>query len=392
MYIMLNSVIAAAFGFFFWITAAKVYPKDDIGVATALISSVNLVLLLSRMGLDNSMIKFMPKGDRNRILGTTWTVGVVCALALGAAYIAGVDCLTPGLSVIKEPLPAFLFLGCVFALSSCSSLSTGFLALREGKYYLWQGIILGLRIPILFLFASLGAMGILSSLGAAYILATLFLLWATLRSGIRPRIKIDTPYLKKSFRFSAANYLSAILLSAPTYILPIMVLEILGAEAAAYYYIAYTIASLLFIIPSSFGTSMFVEGSHGEQVKKTTIKALKTISAILIPGIIALYFAGGPILHLIGKDYAANAGNLIKIFALSSVFVTANSIYFSIKKIQGDVKDLIYLSGAIAILLPATGYCLMKQYGIDGIGYAWTISYAAVALIIAYKVKKNGWI
>ena len=54
-------------------------------------------------------------------------------------------------------------------------------------------------------------------------------------------------------------------MAAPNLILPIMVLNVLGAEQAAYYYIAYAIAALLFMIPGAISTSLFVEGSHGEE-------------------------------------------------------------------------------------------------------------------------------
>jgi len=37
-------------------------------------------------------------------------------------------------------------------------------------------------------------------------------------------------------------------MAAPNLIMPIMVLNVLGVEAAAYYYIAYAIAALLFMI------------------------------------------------------------------------------------------------------------------------------------------------
>jgi len=52
-------------------------------------------------------------------------------------------------------------------------------------------------------------------------------------------------------------------MTAPNMILPIMVLNVLGAEQAAYYYIAYAIAALLFMIPNAISMSLFVEGSHG---------------------------------------------------------------------------------------------------------------------------------
>jgi O-antigen/teichoic acid export membrane protein len=391
-YIMLNAITGAAFGFFFWMIAAKLYSKEDVGVATALISSIYLLLLFSRMGLDNSMIKFLPKGDKNKILGTTLLVSTFSSIVLGIVYIMGIDYFSPGLNIIKEPLPSILFLGCVVAVSCTSTLAITFIAIRNAKNFFWQSIILGLRIPVLFFLISLKSIGILTSLGMAYALAFIFLLVVLIKSNLLPTIAFDKDYLKKSFRFSTGNYISSILLSAPTYILPIIVLETLGAESTAYYYIAYTIASILFLVPSSVGTSMFVEGSHGEAIKKTTIKSLKTIFVMLVPGILILFFFGGFLLHLVGKDYSANAENLIRIFALSSVFVTISSVYFSIKKIQGEVKDQIVLSGLIALLLPLTSYYLMKTYGIDGVGYAWIISYGIVALIIAVKVKRNKWI
>ena len=72
-------------------------------------------------------------------------------------------------------------------------------------------------------------------------------------------------------------------------ILPIMVLNVLGAEQAAYYYIAYAIAALLFMIPGAISTSLFVEGSHGEALKRTVVKSLVTIFSLLVPAAGVLY-------------------------------------------------------------------------------------------------------
>lgn len=63
-FIMLTSISNAGFGFLFWILAARLYPKEDVGVATALISSMALLVLLSRFGLDQSIIRFFPERDK----------------------------------------------------------------------------------------------------------------------------------------------------------------------------------------------------------------------------------------------------------------------------------------------------------------------------------------
>ena len=54
-FIMLTSISNAGFGFAFWMLAAKFYPKD-VGVATALISSIALLAGISMLGLDYSII------------------------------------------------------------------------------------------------------------------------------------------------------------------------------------------------------------------------------------------------------------------------------------------------------------------------------------------------
>jgi len=56
-------------GFVFWMLAAKLYPKEDVGIATALISSMSLVLL-SIFGLDFYIIHFFPEKDKNNIFST----------------------------------------------------------------------------------------------------------------------------------------------------------------------------------------------------------------------------------------------------------------------------------------------------------------------------------
>jgi len=63
-FIMLTNISTAGFGFAFWMLAAKLYPKEEVGVATVLISSIALLVNLSRLGLDFSIIRFFQKEIR----------------------------------------------------------------------------------------------------------------------------------------------------------------------------------------------------------------------------------------------------------------------------------------------------------------------------------------
>jgi O-antigen/teichoic acid export membrane protein len=391
-YIMLTSITSAEFGFVFWIIAAKLYLPEDVGIATALISSMALLVLLTRFGLDQSIIRFFPEKDKSGIFSTSALITSFFAILFGMVFILGIDLFSPELHLLKLPRNALLFLVFLTASSIAAITGISFVALRKAEFYFLQSLVVGFRVIFIIPLVFLGAIGIFGAVGISFILAIVASLFILIKSGIRPVFKVDRSFLNDAFHFSAGNYLANLFIAAPNSILPIMVLNLIGAEQTAYYYIAFAIASLLFMIPSAVSTSLFVEGSHGEALKRTTIKALRAIFSLLIPGVIFLFFAGGWLLGLIGADYSAHGFELLRIMVLASVFLAVTFIYYSIKRIQRDVKGLVLLSGVIFILLLGLGYIFMLMFGIVGVGYAWVASYGIGAGLVGIEVKREGWV
>ena len=121
--------------------AAKFYPAGDVGIATALISSMGLLVLLSRFGLDASIIRFFPGADKSRIFSTSAIITTFFAVVFGALFIAGVDILSPELHLLKSPRNAALFL--IFLAASSVTALTGisFIAIRKAAFQFLQSII-----------------------------------------------------------------------------------------------------------------------------------------------------------------------------------------------------------------------------------------------------------
>ena len=66
-YLMLNSAMYALTGFFFWIVAARLYPPEVVGLASSVIAAIGLLSLLSTLGLDYGLLRFLPAaGDEAR--------------------------------------------------------------------------------------------------------------------------------------------------------------------------------------------------------------------------------------------------------------------------------------------------------------------------------------
>lgn len=389
-FILLSSILNAGFGFIFWMVAAKSYSQGDVGVATAIISSMTLLILLSRFGLDHSIIRFCPEEDTNKLLSTSSILVIIFTFIIGVVFIIGISFWSPELIIIKQL--AGLYIVILIANSMTSLLGIFFIALRKTKYYLVQNLLICSRIFFVLPLAHFGLMGLIYSLGISFILAFSYSEYILSRLGFNKvnADTIDTSFLKRSFKYSCGNYIITLLTTVPSSLLPIMVLNVLGAENAAYYYIDYAIASFLFMIPTAFSTSTFVEGSYGESLKRSCLKSLFSVFLLLTPLVIFLYFYGNFFLEIIDKSYIQGFETL-KYLVVSSLFFSINQIYFSLKRVQKDIVQLVYLSGFTCILIIGLSYIFMQKFGLIGLGYAWNLSYILGTLVIVMLLKKESW-
>ncbi len=113
-------------------------------------------------------------------------------------------------------------------------------SIKKSKYLFMQSLVTGTRLFLLIPFVIFGALGIFISFGVSYILALLFTLIILYKYDIHPK-KLDIKFLNRSLHFSMGNYVYGLLFAVPSQIMPILVITILGAESAAYFYIAFAL-------------------------------------------------------------------------------------------------------------------------------------------------------
>ena len=83
--------------------------------------------------------------------------------------------------------------------------------------------------------------------------------------------------------------------------------------------------------------------------------------------------ACGWVLGVVGAEYAAGGVGVLRVMVVASLFVGGNSVYFSIKGVQKDVKGIVVLNGVIFVSLVGLGYLFMTMFGVVGVGYAWVV-------------------
>jgi O-antigen/teichoic acid export membrane protein len=133
-FIMLASISFAGLGFFFWMLAAKLYLPEEVGIATALISSMTLLVLLSRFGRDLSIIRFFPENDKSKVFSTSAIITTLFAVLFGAIFIVGVDIFSLELHLLKSPSNALLFMIFLTASSVAALTGTSFIAIRKADF------------------------------------------------------------------------------------------------------------------------------------------------------------------------------------------------------------------------------------------------------------------
>ena len=274
--------------------------------------------------------------------------------------------------------------------SIANSTSNTFLAFRDSKYVLLQNIVLGTRIIFLIPFLFLGSFGLICSWMIAYS-ATSIISIIILKKNLKLGLNIDKDFLNKYIRYSLGNYFSSVFFIFPTMVLPLMLLNLLGNKESAQYYVMFSIASIILIIPDSLSTSLFVEGSHGEPLRKIVIKAGKTSFLILLPSAFLLYLTSGIILSLFGSDYI-DALELLRVFILSSFFVVIFYIFIPIQNIRMQVRSIFLLNFLRMVLLIVLNYILISRFGLIGVGYAWMATYIILSIIVIIIAKKENWI
>lgn len=372
-YIYLTTVSSAVFGFLFWVIAAKYYPSSEVGIVTALLSVMSLIVLIAKSGFEQSIIRYFPKYshyNKSLLLSTSiWVASVIC-LTLCISYIV----------IVKSTYETLGLFGSIVYISIiiCNIISLligySFIALRSSRYRFVQSLAMGTRIIFLPFLLSLGVMGLLVSTLVSYFITSIVSVYLLQKCGVKLVNSIDIKSFKDVFSFTTSNTFINIFSEAQNYILPSIVLVLLGAEFSAYYYIGFTIASILFMVPTSLAISMFVESSNGLDLKKTAFKSIIGGSIVLIPLVSMLIACSDTLLQLVNSDYIV-AASMLEILSLSSFMVLIVNVYYSICRVRNTMAPVIFISFSIFILTIVSSVYLLPMFGLIGIGYAWLIGY-----------------
>jgi len=389
-YLMLNTAVTALCGFFFWMVVARFYTEAEVGFSSAIISAISLIVIISLVGLNTSLIRFLPQADKpQELINSCYTLSGLVSLVVAGIFIVGLGFWSPALTFVRQNAiftTAFIIFALLWTLSNLVDYT--FIARRRAGFVLSKNTIYSvLKIPLPILFVLFfRTFGIVASWGIAITVAlaiSIFLFLPGVQKLYKPAPNLSLGLIKDMWRYSGGNYLTNLLGSSPAFILPLMVVNLLGAEQNAYFYVAWMIPTLLSAIPAAVSQSLFAEGSHFEdKLKENVAKSLKFTFLLLVPAVTVLILVGKWLLLAFGQSYSLNALKLLWILSLSSLPLAINHLYTSILRVKSRLKELMAIWGFIALAVLLVSYLIMPASGIMGIGCAWLGAQAAVAIYV----------
>jgi len=342
-----------------------------------------------------ALIRFLPKAEKPvEMINSCFTLSGMVALAMAGIFLAGLGLWSPALGFIcGDAMFILAFVLFAFGWTISGIMGSIFIAKRRAEFILIKHTIFSLlKIPLpILLVLFFRAFGIVSSWGIAIGIAlaiSLFLFLPRVQNGYHMVPRINLGMMKDIWRYSAGNYFAALCAAASNFILPIMVVNLVGAEQNAYFYVAWTIAAVLFAIPMAVSQSLFAEGSHFEDELGVNVgRSFRFIFLLLIPAIILLLLVGKWLLLLFGASYSANALTLLRILALSSVFIGVSGVYMTILRVQGKIRELMLISAFVTLAVLLGSYFIMPTTGIIGVGYAWIAAQGIVSIYVAFALR-----
>lgn len=403
--LVLNSGAGAILGFGFWMVAARLFSAEDLGWGAAVVSAATLAALLGKAGFDAAVIRFVPhvhaRYARKLVAYTivaAMTLTLIACLALFALAGSGIA----SLSALRTPLAAAGFIALACGTSAAWMLDAFYIAKQEARLTLlrnlaFHGVKLVAPLLVAVWLVPLSDFAVpiawTAGLAASLVVATAFLP-GRLKAGVATQT--ERPSRKDVAGYSAKNYVLNLAEFMPGLVLPILVLEHMGAEANASFFLAWTIATVAFLASKAIAQSAFAELVRRESPGPALRKALLLSTIVLAPGMLVMLGGAPFVLRLFGPQYAGESAELLRLLALSIPPIAVSNVYLAYLKARRAGWELTLLPAVTLLTLLVALPLALPIAGIVGVGVVWlgvqTLAgaYAAARLVAAVRRTPHG--
>lgn len=392
--LMASTIATSVMGFAFWIVVARWFPAEVVGRASALIAAMTLIASVAQLNLVHLFARFLPAAGGKT---TRWVTGGFIAVGasagvLGAAFL--------GLR-LDGGLAGASWGGALFvasaALAAVSFVADGVItSLGRAHWVPLKNV--GTHAAKLGLAVLLGVVGLTASYRSLFLawmvpitISVTLVVAAALRvARTRQSTPQTTPVRRREVAsFVGAEYVNGILGNVVTYVPPVLVARVLGAEHSAYFYVPWTMGvgatALLWNIVTSFVVTASSEPKQAPQALKHAIRLGAVIS---VPGAIVLVLGAKPLLSLLGAGYAQGA-IVLSLVGASLPFTAVLLLYSAFCVMRKRVWPLVAVQTGAVVVLMGMSWWGMPLWGATASGLAYLVGQVGLTLLVLPRVIRS---
>jgi O-antigen/teichoic acid export membrane protein len=399
-----NSGLTSILGVVYWLAAAHIMGRADLGRGSALLSALWTVSALAQLNYARALPGLLPmaRGKATRLLAKTYTQVVILSVGAGLAFAVIAPLVSSRFGYISG-IPSFAPL---FALSipiySIFTLEDSVLTtVRRAVIIPFENAIYGvLKIVVLFIPALFHIMPASVVMLASWILPLPFIVFPLnvylFKRGVPQATKTfpEDAALEegKWARYDFLGYLFWLLGTLP---LPVVAVSVLGPARTAAFAVPFTIITAIDVLSLNLGNQLTAEMSRTSgEFRVPTVRFVWRALGVVAALSIVLIVTAPYVLALFGAQYRSDGAIVFQVMILAAL--PRSTLFFSIAaarargvatNAQSSGQIILVLQGTTCSLTLAISLVAMHFDGILGIALAWFIASTVGAAIAIATVR-----
>lgn len=172
----------------------------------------------------------------------------------------------------------------------------------------------------------------------------------------------------------------------PNLAIPLVVLDRLGPSDAAYYYVSYQLASLLYQTVFAVEQSFLAEGSHGGIVTRAFFaRSIRILLMLCVPSFIVMVLLSHWMLLIFGAKYASHSVTCLIALSTAVLPIAANNWLITVLRLANQLKATVISKACYAMAICGLAWFLAPR-GLGATALAWPIGVSVGSVIAGIAI------
>ena len=205
----------------------------------------------------------------------------------------------------------------------------------------------------------------------------------------RPNLKQPLKTLKPLLRFSSANYVGNVFNMLPTLVVPVIVLDRLGAAAAGYFFVVFQVTGIVYAGAFALEQTFLAEGSRANaNIRRLKRRSLRILVILCVPAALGLIAVGRWVLLVFGSRYEHYGLPSLIVLALAAGPIAATYWFLTVLRLAGKLRAIVIVNGTYAVTICGLAW-VGASHGLIDVAAAWFVGALIAACVASAAIPRE---